>query len=69
MNKEYNLKDGIVIVKSITVKSSPDNSSKDEFQIHEGIKVRLEDRVDDWVKIRLDDGKIGWIGEKNIGII
>ena len=67
--KEFNIKDGIIIESSVFVKSSPDYSSKDSFQIHEGLKVRIEDKVDDWVKIRLDDGKIGWIAGKNIGII
>ena len=51
---------------TVTVMSSPDNSSKESFIIHEGLKVRLEDRVDNWVKIRLDDGKIGWIVTENI---
>lgn len=69
MNKEFNIKNGIVVESSVVVKSSPDYSSKDSFQIHEGLKVRIEDNVDDWVKIRLDDGKIGWITEKSLGII
>jgi tetratricopeptide (TPR) repeat protein len=69
INKEYNIKNGIIVENVITVKSSPDNSSKDEFVVHEGLKVRLEDKVDDWVKIRLADGKIGWISEKSIGVI
>jgi tetratricopeptide (TPR) repeat protein len=69
MNKEFNFKDGIIIENIIAVKSSPDNSSKDEFVVHEGLKVRLEDKVDDWYKIRLADGKIGWIMEKSLGII
>ena len=69
MNKEFNVKDGIVVETSVIVKSSPDNSAKDSFQIHEGLKVRVEDNVDEWAKIRLDDGKIGWIPEKSLGII
>jgi hypothetical protein len=69
MNKEFKIRDGIIIETSVTIKSSPDKSSKDEFIVHEGLKVRLEDRVDDWVKIRLEDGKIGWILEKNLGEI
>ena len=69
MNKEFNIKDGIIVENVVTVKSSPDISSKDEFVIHEGLKVRLEDQVDEWVKIRLTDGKIGWILEKSIGVI
>lgn len=69
MNKEFYIKNGIIVESSVTVKSSPDKSSKDEFILHEGLKVRLEDKVDNWVKIRLDDGKIGWILEKNLGQI
>ncbi|MBK7629805.1 MAG: tetratricopeptide repeat protein [Ignavibacteriales bacterium] len=64
LNKEFNIKDGIIISTVVTVKSAPDNSSKDEFIIHEGLKVRLEDRVDNWAKIRLADGKVGWILEE-----
>ncbi len=69
MNKEFNIKDGIIVENIVTVKFSPDIAAKDEFVIHEGLKVRLEDKVDDWVKIRLVDGKIGWIMEKSIGVI
>lgn len=66
MHKEYNIKDGIIVENVVTVKSSPDNSSKDEFILHEGLKVRLEDKVDFWIKIRLTDGKVGWVLEKNL---
>ena len=69
MNKEFNIKNGIIVESSVTIKSSPDNTSRDEFIVHEGLKVSLEDRVDDWIKIRLEDGKIGWILEKNLGQI
>lgn len=69
MNKEFNIKNGIIVETSVIVKSAPDNSSKDEFSIHEGLKVRLEDKVDDWVKISLSDGKVGWIIDKSLGII
>lgn len=69
MNKEFNIKNGIIVESAVTVKSSPDNTSRDEFVVHEGLKVSLEDRVDDWIKIRLEDGKIGWILEKNLGQI
>ena len=69
MNKEFNINNGVIVENVVTVKSSPDSSSKDEFVIHEGLKVRLEDKVDEWVKIRLADGKIGWIEEISIQII
>jgi len=28
---------------------------------YEGLKVNLEDKLDNWTKIRLADGKVGWI--------
>lgn len=69
MNKEYKIKDGIILDTVVTSKYSPDETSKDNFIIHEGLKVRLEDRVDDWIKIRLDDGKVGWIMKHSVGEI
>ncbi len=69
MNKEFKLKSGIILQPEVTAKTSPDNSSKDGFTIHEGLKVKLEDSVDNWVKIRLDDGKVGWILNNSVGVI
>lgn len=69
INKEFNIKYAIVTKTEIIVKSAPDISSKDEFQIHEGLKVKVEDSVDDWLKIRLEDGKIGWVSRHSVGII
>lgn len=69
LNKELNIKDGVVIENVISVKLSPDSESNDAFIIHEGIKVRFEDKVDDWVKIRLEDGKVGWIREEDARVI
>ena len=69
LNREINVRNGIVVANVVTVKLSPDENSNDAFVIHEGLKVKLEDKVDNWVKIRLHDGKVGWITENNVGII
>ena len=69
MNKEYKIKDGVIVSSVATAKYGPDTTQKDVFVIHEGLKVRLLDRVDNWVKIRLDDGKIGWIPDQDLGEI
>jgi len=61
INRETIEKNGVIVVQSVTVKTSPDIKSTDTFVIHEGLKVRLEDKLDDWVKIRLADGKVGWL--------
>jgi len=66
INREENVISGVVIEQSVTVKTSPDEQSTDAFVIHEGLKVNLEDRLDDWVKVRLADGKIGWLLQENI---
>ena len=69
LNRELNIKQGIIIKQVISVKLSPDPNSNDAFVIHEGLKVQLEDKVDDWVKIRLHDGKIGWLPKEDVATI
>ena len=66
INREENLISGVVIEQSVTVKTSPDLKSTDAFVIHEGLKVNLEDKIDNWVKIRLADGKVGWIENTSV---
>ena len=61
VNREQTIVSGVIVEQSATVKTSPDNNSTDAFVIHEGLKVNLEDKLDQWTKIRLADGKIGWI--------
>lgn len=67
--RENNIKYGIILTSSVIVKSSPDPSSKEAFIIHEGLKVKIEDKVEHWFKIRLEDGKIGWIEKNSLGVI
>ncbi len=66
INREETLIGGVVIEQSITVKTSPDIKSTDAFVIHEGLKVNLEDQLDEWVKIRLSDGKVGWVENNSV---
>lgn len=51
----------IIFAPAVTGKSSPDESGKDLFLIHEGTKVRIEDELGDWYEVRLSDGNVGWI--------
>ena len=68
-NREFNIKNGIVVQQSATAKLSPDPDSKDAFVIHEGLKVKVEDKVDNYYRIRLKDGKIGWLPQNDVGMI
>ena len=63
-------KDYGILQKSIeTVKISPDKQSDDAFVVHEGIKFKIEDEVNDWVKIKLSDGKVGWLPTNSFEVI
>jgi len=66
INREENVISGVVIEQSVTVKTSPDEKGTDAFVIHEGLKVNLEDKIDNWVKIKLADGKVGWVENNEV---
>jgi len=72
-NKQYNLtnneKTAIIFTPTLTVKSSPNNNSKDLFIIHEGMKVNIIDKVGSWYEIKIANGSIGWIEKSNAKII
>lgn len=57
----FNNDKAIVFSPVVNGKSSPDNSGKDLFVIHEGTKVTVGDKVGDWYEIRLSDGNKGWV--------
>lgn len=51
----------IITSPMVVVKGSPDAKSIDKFILHEGTKVTINDRQDDWWQIEIADGKNGWI--------
>lgn len=53
--------EGIVMIPTITVKSSPSASGVDLFVLHEGTKVEILDHADNWDKIKIADGSVGWL--------
>lgn len=60
----------IIMVPSVTVKSTPIESGTDLFTIHEGRKVEILDSgMKEWVEIRLEDGNTGWLPLSAIEII
>jgi tetratricopeptide (TPR) repeat protein len=69
LNRELNVRYGVIIESEVVTKFSPDQNSKDAFIVHEGLKVQAEDDLGDWTKIKLIDGKIGWVRKNNLGII
>ena len=62
----YNHKEAIVMSGVISVKSSPDKSGTDLFQLHEGAKVGIKSTLGSWTEIKLANGGIGWVEQVNI---
>ncbi|MDX1494636.1 MAG: tetratricopeptide repeat protein [Longimicrobiales bacterium] len=53
---------GVILADVVPVRSAP--SAEDEltlFEIHEGTRVRIDQRTGSWVEVVLDDGKVGWV--------
>jgi len=61
--------EAIVFAPTVTIKSSPDDSGNNLFLLHEGIKVRIEDRIGEWCEVRIADGNKGWMRMKDLEII
>ena len=60
----------IIVVPSVTAKSTPDNSGTDLFVIHEGRKVNIsDDTMNSWKEIKLEDGTVGWIPANALEVI
>ncbi len=59
----------ILFNSSATIKSAPSETAKDLFIIHEGTKVTIVEKENDWFRIRLENGSEGWLTEKAVRII
>ena len=51
----------IIVTPTVTVKSSPNETSIDLFVLHEGSKVSLLETSNGWNKIRIANGRVGWL--------
>ena len=51
----------IIFSEKVEVKDAPSVGAEVTFVIHEGTKVQLLERDDEWVRVRLEDGKDGWV--------
>lgn len=54
--------EAIVVAKEVRVLNAPsEESGLTLFALHEGTKVRIDDRAGEWAEIVLADGKVGWL--------
>jgi len=65
-NQMTNHRDAIIMSGVVIVKSSPDESGTDLFQLHEGTKVSVKSTLGGWSEIKLRNGSIGWVEQVNI---
>jgi tetratricopeptide (TPR) repeat protein len=61
-NSDY----AIIANPRVNIKSSPSEQGTDVFELHEGTKVKLIDKVGEWIEIQLTDGNKGWIKEPEL---
>ncbi|MDP4239799.1 MAG: tetratricopeptide repeat protein [Bacteroidota bacterium] len=62
----YNHNEAVVMSGVVSVKSSPDKSGTDLFQLHEGAKVGIKSTLGSWIEIKIANGGIGWVEQVNI---
>lgn len=62
-------KAAIVFASSVSVKSAPQENSKDLFVLHEGSKVEILETVNEWKKVRIADGSVGWMRANTVQVI
>ncbi|UCD22956.1 MAG: tetratricopeptide repeat protein [Gemmatimonadota bacterium] len=62
--------EAVVIVEEVEIRSAPsDDAALTVFEIHEGTKVRIDRRADDWLEVLLEDGKVGWLRAEAVEVI
>lgn len=60
----------VVMLQSVSVRSTPDQGGKELFVLHAGTRVEVVDSsLKDWSEVELSDGKRGWMKRSAIEII
>ena len=60
---------GVIYTTKVEVRSEPNLFSTRLFEVHEGLRVSINQTADEWVEIELLDGKTGWIENNQIRLI
>lgn len=61
-----NVKEAVVLAKTLPTRELPKTSAKSAFEMHAGLKVRVLESEGDFVKVRLPNGLEGWADRKGI---
>ena len=60
---------GIILSPSVVVRSTPSETGTELFILHEGTKVKVNEKVTGWQNIRVKDGREGWVRVGDFGTI
>lgn len=58
--------EAIVLSGVVVVKSAPDKSGTDLYQLHEGAKVTVISVLGDWFEVKPGNGTVGWVEVKHL---
>ena len=54
--------EAVVLAPRVNVLSAPvEDEALTIFTVHEGTKVRVDRRADEWAEVVLEDGRVGWV--------
>lgn len=60
----------IILAEVVAVRSAPaEDDDLTLFEVHEGTRVRIDQRTGTWAEVVLDDGKVGWVPLDVMGVI
>jgi tetratricopeptide (TPR) repeat protein len=59
----------VIMNPSVTLLAEPKIGGTEVFVLHEGTKVKIERRTNEWLEIKLVDGKTGWLTKDNLEVI
>jgi tetratricopeptide (TPR) repeat protein len=60
----------VILVEAVPVRSAPtEDDNLTLFEVHEGTRVRVDQRTGQWAEVVLADGKVGWVPEDAMEII
>lgn len=59
----------VVLPDAASVKEGADTNYRTVFDVHAGLRVRIEERDQGWVRVRLVNGLEGWLPEATVGRI
>jgi len=61
--------EAIVVAEKADVLSGPGQDNPTLFSVHEGLRVKVQNHLDQWAQISLENGWTGWIKAETLGII